>query len=119
MSALAPPTSTSSHSFTICASLLRSVAWRSCRSTETAESQGKERDVRGWMPSSLMHGRRNSLWYSCLRSTESREALSTSSTSWTSSTILASFSYPGERTWILAARWDGPLSEEDAVALDC
>jgi hypothetical protein len=36
----------SSHNFTICVSLLRSVAWRSCKSIETAESQGKEPDVR-------------------------------------------------------------------------
>ncbi len=107
MSASAPPTSTSSHSFTICASLRRSVAWKSCRSIGTAESQGKERDVRGWTRSSRMRGRRNSLSCSLLRSTESREASSTSCKSWTSSTVSASFSSPGERTWIQAVRWGG------------
>jgi hypothetical protein len=48
MSASAPPTNTLNRSFTICVSLLCSVAWMSCRSIETAEFQGKERDVRGW-----------------------------------------------------------------------
>jgi Resolvase, N terminal domain len=47
MSALAAPTNMSKASFTICASLRRSVAWKWCRSIEIAESQGKERDVRG------------------------------------------------------------------------
>ena len=67
-----PLTSMSSRSFTICASLPRSVAWRSCKSIETAESQGKERDVRGWTRSSRMRGGRSSVWCQSLRSTGSR-----------------------------------------------
>ena len=33
--------------FTICASLRHNAAMRSCKSIRTAESQGRERDVRG------------------------------------------------------------------------
>ena len=82
------PTNTSKASFTICASLRRSVAWRSCRSIGTAESQGKERGVRVWTRSSRMHGRRNSRSCSSPLSTESRGASSIFSKSWTSSTVL-------------------------------
>ena len=75
MSESAPPTSMSSRSFTICASLRRSAARRSCRSIETAESQGRERDAPVSTRSSRMHGGRNSPSCSSLRSTESRRSV--------------------------------------------
>ena len=90
MSASAPPTSTSSRSFTTCVSLLTQRGfevvqeYRGLRSLREAE-----RDVRGSTRSSRMHVGKSSRWYSSPPSTESRGASSISCKSWTSSTVLA------------------------------